>query len=100
MSDHEQIQSIDKEIEALQAKKRALLEGKHKEALHEVRQTIRSFGFSASELGLGASSGRKREPKYANPANPSQTWAGGARPKWVQEHLGNGGTLEQLLIRR
>jgi DNA-binding protein H-NS len=39
---------------------------------------------------------------YANPADTSQTWAGGkgARPKWVKSHLEAGGKLEDLLIKK
>lgn len=39
-------------------------------------------------------------PKYANPANPSETWAGrGKRPGWFSTHVGGGGKAEDLLIK-
>lgn len=39
------------------------------------------------------------QPKYRNPANPAQTWAGrGAKPQWVQEALSQGKKLEALKI--
>jgi DNA-binding protein H-NS len=94
------VQAIDDQIEALKAKKKALLDGQRKEALQQVKQSIRNYGFTASELGLVAASGKKRAAKYANPANPQQTWGGGAQPKWVKEHLAQGGTLADLLIKR
>src|SRR5687767_13094392 len=35
--------------------------------------------------GASALKGRKVAPKYRNPNNKSETWAGrGARPKWLQ----------------
>lgn len=44
----------------------------------------------------------KRGPvaqKYRNPANEAETWSGrGRKPKWVEEFLTNGGSLESLLI--
>ena len=40
------------------------------------------------------------EPKYQHPENPSLTWVGkGNRPKWVKEHVENGGKLEDLEIK-
>ncbi len=102
MSEFAEVQKIDQEIEALQAKKKALLGEQRKEALNAARQAIRTYGFSAAELGFsgGGAAVRKRAPKYANPANPSQTWSGGARPKWVAEYLAGGGTITDLLIKR
>lgn len=38
-------------------------------------------------------------PKFQNPEQPSQTWAGrGKRPNWVGELLGAGYTMEELQI--
>lgn len=38
--------------------------------------------------------------KYANPADQSQTWTGrGRKPVWVQEALGAGKTLDDLVIK-
>ena len=100
MSEVEDAQSIDQQIEALQARKKALLGSQRKEALQQVKQAIRTYGFSASEVGLTGPTGKKREAKYVNPANAMQTWAGGAQPKWVKAHLARGGTLKELLIQR
>lgn len=42
----------------------------------------------------------KVKPKYRNPENSEQTWSGrGNRPKWIEQALANGLTLEELLIR-
>ena len=44
-------------------------------------------------------SGGKVAPKYANPADASQTWTGrGRRPIWVQAALDSGKTLNDLEI--
>ncbi len=101
MSELKEVQTIDEQIEALQAKKRTLLAGQRKDALHNARQAIHTFGLTAAELGLsGAATKKKRQPKYANPTDAGQTWGGGAQPKWVKEHLAKGGTLSDLLIKR
>ena len=96
------IESIDKEIAALKSRRQAVLDAQRAEKLKEIKNLIRQFGFTAAEVGLKGSTKKSRaQPKYANPADPGQTWAGGkgARPLWVREHLRKGGKLEDLAIR-
>jgi DNA-binding protein H-NS len=39
-------------------------------------------------------------PKYRNPADPSQTWAGrGLRPRWLKAAIKSGKKLESFLIK-
>ncbi|WP_290889304.1 H-NS histone family protein [Arenimonas sp.] len=43
--------------------------------------------------------GSKVEPKYRNPADPTQTWAGrGMAPKWLAAELAKGRKLEDFAI--
>lgn len=43
--------------------------------------------------------GRGVAPKYRNPANPSETWAGrGLRPRWLTAALKSGKKLEHFAI--
>ena len=105
MNNMNEIQTIEEQIAALQAQKKAVLEGERKEALKQVRQSIQAFNFSASELGLSAGAARsagrtKRDPIYRNPHNANETWAGGAKPKWVQAFLANGGNIEDCRIQK
>lgn len=38
-------------------------------------------------------------PKFRNPADPSQTWAGrGRTPTWVSKHLASGKGIDELRI--
>ena len=40
-------------------------------------------------------------PKYRNPRNPSETWAGrGKQPRWLTAQLRKGKQLDDFLIRR
>ncbi len=40
-------------------------------------------------------------PKYRNPNNPSETWAGrGKQPRWVRALLRSGKKMDDFLIRR
>ena len=75
---------------------------KKAEALAAVEETARAAGYSLKEL-LGdekpSKAKTKAEPKYANPADPNQTWTGrGRKPKWVEALLVSGKTLEDLAI--
>lgn len=43
--------------------------------------------------------GAKVPPKYRNPANPSETWAGrGAQPRWLVAALKSGKKMTDFLI--
>lgn len=99
MNNLEEVQGIDEQIAALQARKRELLENKRKEVLKEIKRAIQIYGFTVNELGLSGSS-KKRQPRYANPNDPDQTWGGGARPKWLKEYMARGGKLEDCLIKK
>ena len=114
-----------KELDALinQAKKRKTVISKRKPiALVRKKLTAlaRAEGYSIAELFGGApvarptvaaagskprasTKGRKLgkvAPKYRNPANPAETWAGrGQQPKWLALETGKGRSLEEFLIR-
>ena len=75
---------------------------KKAEALAEVERVAKANGFSLKEL-LGdekpASKKSKVAAKYANPANPEQTWSGrGRKPAWVNEFEASGNSLENAKI--
>lgn len=70
-------------------------------ALAELEEKARSMGFSLAEL-TGVSPARKRSsaaPKYANPANPADTWSGrGRKPRWFIEATAGGKSARDLEI--
>ena len=54
---------------------------------------------SRKSSGKGRSTGKVR-PKYRNPADPSQTWAGrGQQPKWLAAETAKGRSLDEFLIK-
>jgi DNA-binding protein H-NS len=60
---------------------------------------------SASSGGEKLKAGRrpypKVVPKYRNPNNPAETWAGrGKQPRWVRAQLRSGKKLDDLRIER
>ena len=72
------------------------------EALDELKALAQAQGFSLEELVDGTKGKKVRTPvapKYADPANPSNTWTGrGRKPKWMAEALANGGSPEDFAI--
>ena len=76
-------------------------ERERRKALAEVEAFARDRGLSPADLaGLAVKRTRKpAAPKYANPADPSQTWTGrGRRPRWVDAALASGKSLDDLSI--
>jgi DNA-binding protein H-NS len=70
--------------------------------LKDLEKLAADRGFSLSDV-MGETSEKKPKTtvaaKYRSPADESVTWTGrGRQPKWVQEHLANGGTLESITI--
>lgn len=69
-----------------------------KEALVAAQKAVQEFGFSLDDV-MGSKGGAKGAPKYANPADPSQTWTGrGRQPNWVKAALKAGKALDDLAI--
>ncbi|RUS59557.1 H-NS histone family protein [Pseudorhodobacter sp. E13] len=72
-----------------------------KEALAELEEKAKEFGFSLSEL-TSVSVTRKRAPavaKYANPADKTETWSGrGRKPRWFAAALAAGKSPDDLTI--
>lgn len=72
------------------------------DALDELKALAQAKGFSLDELVDGTKRKKVRAPvapKYADPANPSNTWTGrGRKPKWMVEALANGGLPEDFAI--
>lgn len=114
-----------RELDALinQAKKRKTTLSRRKPIAvvrKKLTQLIKAEGYTIAELFGGAApaasstprtaanrprtakgkSTGKVPPKYRNPANPSETWAGrGKPPRWLAAEIANGRTIEEYLIK-
>ena len=94
-----------KELKDLQSAVNKAVSGfddrKRKAALSQVEEAARALGFTLSEL-TGTAAPRKRSPavpKFANPADASDTWSGrGRKPRWFVAALKSGKTAEQMTI--
>ena len=108
-------------IRKAQQRERQLVKGLVAEVRAKVKAIIREAGLTVSEVfGTGAKRGPGRppkaaaakkgakkkvkrgykvKPKYRNPDNPAQTWAGrGLKPKWYRQALASGRKEKDLLI--
>lgn len=85
----------------------------HEQVVAELSRKIEAekvtLEYRLRTLGLSSkhSPDRKRRaypkvlPKYRNPKNRTQTWAGrGKQPRWLSAELRSGKKLEDFLIRR
>ncbi|GGD46106.1 H-NS histone family protein [Sinisalibacter lacisalsi] len=94
-----------------------LAQAEKKLALDAAKKAAKAHGFSLEELTGAKPASAAREsaparapkakgdgrakvaPKFRNPENPEQTWTGrGRAPKWVEAHIAQGGSKEDLAI--
>ena len=96
------IKSIQSQIKALE-KKKAALEQAQKAGIPQLKAVISRYKLTKQDvlqaIGGGPLKGRKVAPKYRNPDNKRETWAGrGRQPKWVVAKLKAGKKLQDLEI--
>ena len=83
---------LDKAIDTYENRKKT-------EARKLLDEHAQKLGFKLEELVTDKPK-KSITPKYQNPSDTNQKWTGrGRKPKFVTEHLNNGGKLEDLLIR-
>jgi DNA-binding protein H-NS len=105
----------DQELREVMQRAKEMLNARVTSRIEEFRQLAREAGFAVTltKIGEGESRrGRRSQeraesddrrqgvaPKYRNPDNPTETWAGrGHKPKWVEEKLAAGRQLDDLRI--
>ena len=65
----------------------------------ELEQRLRKLGFVGTEPRPARRPYPKVYPKYRNPKNRAETWAGrGKKPRWVTEQLRSGKKLDDFRI--
>lgn len=83
--------------------------GDTKRVLAKIRELAASVGMSIGDLAGNKSPRRttrkttgrmaKRPPKYVNPRDSSQTWAGtGRQPLWFKDALSSGKSADELRV--
>lgn len=77
-------------------------ERRRREARSVAETAIKDFGYTLEDLvapSSNAKGAKKSPPRYRHPENASVTWTGrGRKPGWVNDHLKNGGKIEDLAI--
>jgi DNA-binding protein H-NS len=87
---------IETEIELRSARERSQLI----KAIGELRSVAAVKSATASHARPHALKGRKLPPRYRNPKNRKETWAGrGNRPRWLVAALKGGKKLEAFTVR-
>jgi DNA-binding protein H-NS len=92
---------VEQELSARRERKRA-------EFFLSIREQAQALGVAPEEVVAELNRKDQRPahdrrakvaPKYRNPANPSETWAGrGVRPKWMQALLAQGKSMDDFKI--
>jgi DNA-binding protein H-NS len=100
------LQTIEAQIRKLQAEAERLKE-EEKPGIKELCAVIAKFNLRPADIRIAMKRGKasrrraKLKPKYRNPSNKAQTWAGrGLKPKWLTHFLKQGKKLEDFAIRR
>lgn len=94
------------ELEALQGQIAEELEARRRDErqslIEEFRSKAKALGISMEEL-MGARKGKARAAKgaakFAHPEDASLTWSGkGKRPRWLNEWLASGKSMDDLKV--
>jgi DNA-binding protein H-NS len=102
----------DQELQAVWTRIQEALRGRFTSRTQDFRELAREMGFAVTLTKLGREPSRRStrqaqdddrcrgvSPKYRNPDNHSETWAGrGCKPKWVADRLAQGASLDELPI--
>lgn len=98
---HSQLQDL---ISRAERRKQELSHERIARVRDKVMALIKAEGFTYDEVFGTRRRARTQgkyvvKPKYRNPANPTQTWAGrGKRPRWFSDALSAGKKEKDLLI--
>jgi DNA-binding protein H-NS len=88
-------EQVDRAIERQATTQKSELE----QRLAKLSSVLGKPGSAARVNGRGPLAGRKAEPKYRNPSDRSQTWAGrGLQPRWMRELVELGHDPEEFAI--
>src|SRR5215471_19762144 len=80
----------------------AAIKSKVTQDRHDLEARLAKLSQFSSAKARGISFGTRRgpvAPKYRNPENPNETWAGrGLKPRWIATALKAGHKIEEFLI--
>lgn len=94
----DELKQLKKDVDAAI---KGFAERKRAEAMKAIEAVAKEHGLSVEEIvgGKGKKRKAKAPAKYANPANPSQTWSGrGRQPVWYKDAIAAGKAPDSLEI--
>lgn len=92
----DELELLQKKIAEMQQKANELQQQRKDAAIAQAKELVKSFHLTAKDLGIHPDTLVKGEPKYRHGVH---FWTGkGRKPQWVVEHLGKGGSLDDLKI--
>ncbi len=102
------LKTIQSQIRKLQAKAEKI-QMAEKPGIAELRSLLARYKLSPADIktamkgkrgtSRGIARGSKLQPKYRNPTNKDETWAGrGLKPKWLSALLKKGKKLEDFAL--
>lgn len=102
------LKMIEAKIRALEAKAEEL-KRLEKPGIKELKAVVAKYKLKPADIAAalklggvkrkGTAQGTKLKPKFRNPRNKGETWAGrGLKPKWIIAALQNGKKLEDFAI--
>ena len=109
MANEESLKALRAKIAMLE-QQAAALEQANKPGIAQLQMVIRRYDLTVEDVQLalsisnrqrtrGVPKGTKLSPKYRNPGNPSETWAGrGLKPRWLKTLLKQGKKLGELAV--
>ena len=92
---------MKRQAEAMMAQAEAKRREEMAAVVAEIKTKMEEYGLTLADLGAGRAVTRRKSAatagvEYRGPEG--QVWRGGRgpKPRWVKEHLDNGGSLDQL----
>lgn len=100
------LKTLQAQIRVLEAKAEKL-QYAEKPGMKQLRAVVAKFKLKPADIKVafgksakrGLALGTKLKPKYQNPKNKDETWAGrGLRPKWLTAMVKSGKKLEDFVV--
>jgi len=96
----DELEQIQQQIAELQKKAEELAIQKKQPVIDEIKAKLKAYGITAKDLGFSEKVGSKPVSTVAIKYRQGEkTWTGrGRQPKFIVDHVKQGGKLEDLLV--